>query len=81
MHKLEKIYWRDIGGITDSWLSTEEILVEAEKRYNEVCESVGWVVFENDDYIVLAATRDPSQDTWHDGSMIMKSVIILREKI
>jgi hypothetical protein len=77
---MEKIYWKDIGSLSDSWESKDNLLKNAEKRYTEECTTVGEVIFENENYVVVAASFDGS-DMYHDSSMIMKSVICKREKI
>ena len=80
MNKLEKIYWRDIGGLSDGWMELADLIKKADKIYNEECVSVGEVIYETTDYIIVSSTFD-GDEKWHDASMIMKSVIIRRELI
>ncbi len=78
--KLEKIYWKDIDGLSDSWMSKEDLIVAGQESFNETCISVGEVLFENEDFLIIAGTFD-GVEMWHDASMIMKSVIVNRETI
>jgi hypothetical protein len=76
--KLEKIYWRDINGLSDHWMTKDELVKEALKSFLVNCVSVGDVVYENDDFVIISSTFD-GDDKYHDASMIMKSVIVKRE--
>ncbi len=83
---LEKIYWKDICGLTSAkngWMTKTELIVEAESCFNGEYVSIGYVVHETEDYLAIAATHDcdetDSERRYHDASMIMKSVIIRRE--
>lgn len=78
--KYEKIHWRDISGLSEKWMDLEELKTEAEKLYNEECVSVGEVIYENENYIILAPTFDGGKN-YHDASMILKSVIVSRETL
>lgn len=78
--KYEKIYWKDISGISEKWMDLPELIKEAESVFNEECVSVGEVVYETEGYIIIAPTFD-GNDKYHDASMIMKSVILKREKL
>jgi hypothetical protein len=69
------VSWRDISGLSESgWKSKEDILTEAERKFNIEYQSIGWLLEENERYIVLVATTG-DQEEYHDASMIMKSVI------
>lgn len=78
-HKIEKIYWRDIAGLSDKWMTKEELCIEAQKNFDALCSTVGTVIFENNEYVIICPTLD-GDDKFHDSSMIMKSVIVRREK-
>lgn len=75
---IEIVYWRDIAGISEHWQTKDELMVEAEKVYKEECVTIGEVIYETDDYIIICATFD-GDERYHDASVIMKSVIIRRE--
>lgn len=78
--KLNKIYWRDISGLSDRWMDKEELIEEAQKAFNTECITVGWVIHETDDYLLVSATTDQDGE-YHDASMIMKSVILKIDEI
>jgi hypothetical protein len=83
--KLERIFWRDIGSISDSWYSKDELIERANKDFHTLCETVGYIVFENSNFVVVAATLLPGdteeENRYHDASMIMQSVIVTRENL
>lgn len=84
---LLKVSWRDISGIdsannSSAWFNEKQILKEAQKLYDQIYISVGYLVSETSDFIVLAATTDCGEDPlWSDASMIMKNVIIKSERL
>ncbi len=78
--KLEKIYWKDIDGLSETWMSREDLIVAGKASFDETCISVGEVLFENEDFLIIASTFD-GVEMWHDASMIMKSVVVKRELI
>lgn len=86
--QITKVYWRDIAGIespnnSNAWLTRDQAVKEAEKLYNHEYETVGEIIAETNDFIVIAATTDNGtlEPLFSDLSMIMKSVIIRMEKL
>jgi hypothetical protein len=84
--KIEKVYWQDIHALSNQWRNIEESKIESEKKYNFVQFTVGFVVYEDDRFIVLAATGDvmPEENgrlTFNDSSMIPQKNIISRKII
>lgn len=55
-----KVEWFDASGLTlesKEWLTKDEAVEVAEKRYNERCISVGIILENNKKYIVIGATN------------------------
>lgn len=77
---IETIHWRDIAGISDSWMTKEEAIVAGNTSFNEVCISVGQVIYENEQFLILASTFG-GENKYHDCSMILQSVIVNRETL
>ena len=79
--KLIKISWKDPAGISDEWLTIKELIEKAEKRDKISCSTVGWLLYENKNYIIIAATCDNKieEPNYHDTSMIFKKLITKRE--
>lgn len=86
---LLKITWRDIAGIdsadnSSSWFDTDQIFKQAKSLYDHKYTSIGYLVHNTNEFIVLAATKDSGIGDgvlWSDASMIMKSVIINSEEL
>lgn len=83
MKPLVKVLWRDIAGIdsadnSSSWFTEPQIIKKASELYNQEYVSIGYLVAERPEFIVIAATTDNDEEAplWSDASMIMKSVII-----
>lgn len=77
--KLAIVKWVDSGG-RNSWMSMDE----AERENVCQCESVGWIVSDNEERIVIVQSRDHSNGTVHSTMTIpkvaVKSVQYLRKK-
>ena len=69
------VTWTDIASRAD-WMDQEE----AEKCLPETCLTVGWIVAENEENIVLADSATASGD-WGGTTVIPKSVIKKKKKI
>ena len=83
--KYVKVVWRDIIGLTSSdnasaWMEKDQLMKEAKKMYDHEHITVGEIVGETDEFIVISATSD-NDGLYNDSSMIMKSVIIRTEKL
>ena len=80
--KLKIIYWRDASGLKDTeqneWFTLEEAIKKAKFLWEEYVETVGWVIHENNDFLVIAATK--SKDVYSDITMIPKTLIFIREE-
>ena len=85
MSKIVKVYWHDIATISGEsieWLDKEQLLKEAYKVYNLEFTTVGEIIHDTDEFIVVSATSDNSEcPIYADSSMIMKSVIIRIEEL
>lgn len=69
------VTWTDIASRAD-WMDQEE----AEKCLPETCLTVGWIVAENEDTIVLADSATASGE-WGGTTVIPKAVIQKKKKI
>lgn len=79
--KLVCVHWRDIIALDSAWLTKEQAVTEGWKKYNLVYKTVGYLVEENNDFVLVAATYDTGGGEYNDISMIMKSVIIKMEPL
>lgn len=75
MNKLTVVYWKDIAALEGQWDSVESCIKKAQKLYEAVYKTVGYIIYENDDFLVIAATHDMEGNEYNDVSMIPKSVI------
>lgn len=86
MKQIELIEWKDICGLNDfgagriTWAGEEELIAKAEQLYALAYTTIGYVVFENADFLLIAASWDGDLDKpfFHDGSMIPKVNITKR---
>lgn len=68
-----KILWNDAVSV-DAWTSAEEIIPES-----AVIETVGMLVTENDDIVVVALSHDTNNDKYSSYINIPKKWIIKRK--
>lgn len=80
--KFVKVIWRDICGLdsadnSSAWFTKKQAEKEAQRRYEEKFTTVGEIIIDTIDYIVIAATKDddPEEPLYSDMSMIPKTVI------
>lgn len=86
MKRLELVEWKDICGLNDfgegriTWASEPEMTSKATQLYALNYSTVGYIVHENDDFLVIAASWDGSAEEpfFHDASMIPKVNITTR---
>lgn len=76
----EEIYWDDAYHLTDSWSSNEAIAEKYKEGAFKVC-NVGWVIFEDKKYVILAGKRDIRWGDWGFVMMIPKGMITKRTKL
>jgi hypothetical protein len=77
--KMEWVKWLDTGlAISDGWMTPEHILAHAQ---NQTVESVGFVMHEDTDIIVLTGSYAPDIDQHLNAQVIRKSAIIAREAL
>lgn len=78
--KVVEIIWNDAYHLTASWISLEEITkAYQEKKYRVV--NVGWVIFEDNKYVILAGKRDINYGDYGFVMMIPKGMITKRMKL
>lgn len=73
-HQLVFVKWHDAKGVSDTW----QFLKDAAEPAPAVMESVGWVIQENDDVIVIAPHMSTDEDSsQYCGEMQIPKVAIL----
>lgn len=72
------VKWRDTSGLDDSWSTQKEFCEQAKEQYENICTTIGFLLEENENYIVIASTMnsDREENRFHDGNMILKSTIL-----
>jgi len=76
----EEIHWDDAYHLTDTWLSNEQIAEKYKDESFKVC-NVGWVIFEDRKYVILAGKRGIRFEDWGFVMMIPKGIITKRIKL
>lgn len=78
-----RIHWRDICG-TIQWMDLKEAISWGQESFAKHYVTTGKIIFENEDFILVAATTSKEDDgtySYNDISMIMKSIIIKRVRL
>ena len=79
------IHWKDISTLSASggWGTLDEMKKDAADCYALDYTTIGELIFDGPDYIIVASTSDNDEDdpNYNDASMIMKSVITKIEKL
>lgn len=83
MKNIEIITWRDIHALKTQWRTLEESIEEGKILFNYKQFTVGVVIYEDKDMILIAASGDvdDKEKTYNDISMIPTSEIIKRDKL
>ena len=74
MKQLVKVEWVDIS-LGAEWADLEDITEWAKEKWKEGIVTIGYLVLERKQYIVVAASYDITLDTYHDYSIIPKGAI------
>lgn len=72
-----RILWRDIAS-DGGWMSTAEAEAWAAKQYTVLFETLGFVLTENPDYLLIASSLDPSdpeEPQWNDLNIIPRGAV------
>lgn len=81
MPSAEAVRWLDTGmAIAEGWKDAAYIRSQAKVGRMEVL-SVGLLVFEDDDVVVLANSYDREHDAFHNAQVIAKAGILSRSPI
>lgn len=71
--RLVKIIWIDPTS-ESAWQNEKEIDKWAIEVSKEKCISVGWIIRENKDYIIIASDRNDAGE-WANTNLIYKSLV------
>lgn len=74
--RLVWIRWLDSGGSSHRMWENTDTLVERSEKDNLECESVGWIIHENEIGMTVAGHRAESTDNW-EGVLIIPKCSIL----
>jgi hypothetical protein len=72
--KLVQVVWEDIMTLDHSWKNIQECVDEAKKLRQLDFTTVGYLIHEEEDFVLVASTYD-GENEYNDVSMIMRSVI------
>lgn len=76
----EEISWDDAYHLTDTWLGKEAI-AEKYKEGAFRCKNIGWVIYEDKKYVILAGKRDERHLDYGFVMMLPKGMITKRKKL
>jgi len=81
LQPIERIVWVDSGlSFASTWLDTKDI-IERAKDWNGRIVSVGQVIYEDDERLVLGINYDPENDNWAACFLIGKVAILNRVRL
>ncbi len=74
--RIGKVIWKDSGLHIDyRWAKLEKYMADASPFLSQV-ETVGVVMHEDDDIIMLGMSYDAAHDTWYGAQVILKQNVI-----
>ena len=76
----EEIHWDDAYHLVDSWCSLEQIAQKYKEGAFKVV-NIGWVIFEDNKYIIMASKKDVRWGDYGFVMMIPKGMITKRIKL
>lgn len=76
---LVRITWRDIAA-SPRWMYEDEALAFAQKAYDANYTTVGYLIYKDSAFVVMAATMD-HEGGYNDVSMIPRAAIKRIEKL
>lgn len=77
--RAERIVWVDSGlSFASTWLE-EETIIERAKEWDGLVISVGQVVYEDAERVVLGLSKDKETNNWTGAFLIYKPTIIIRK--
>jgi hypothetical protein len=86
--KYKRIVWRDISGMdsadnSSAWFTKKQLEKVGQEYYDHEYHSIGEIIVDTKDFIVLAATTDNDEEEplYSDVSMIPKAIIIRVEDL
>lgn len=80
--KKVQLTWKDPSSIQDDqrqWLSFDEVSQKGREQYEDEVETLGFLVDETKDYVVICSTHDG--ENFCDCSVIMTSLIVNKKYI
>jgi hypothetical protein len=72
-NQLLKVYWHD-HALDNQWRSIKEIETEAQKNYDELCETVGYLIVNKPKYIVLSNSFTGGDEYGGNAYIIKKDI-------
>ena len=78
MNKYAIIHWKDIASISENniaWFDKEQAIEFGREYFNYDYVTLGEVIEDNNDFLLVAGTIDNAGSRYSDISMILKSVI------
>lgn len=79
--KVLKVEWRDSGMHIDHGWATTAVYQESVGKWNGTVTTIGALMFEDDNVIVIGLSHDVANDTWYGAQLIYKPCIISRKEI
>ena len=75
-NSLISVQWTDSGmHINHNWASLDEFKKNIGPD-TTVVQTVGMLMHEEDEYILVGQSYDPTHDTWYGAQMILKSNVV-----
>lgn len=76
---MERIEWIDSGLHIDEGWASLEVYQSVAKGWDGTVTTIGFPIYEDDDRIVLALSRDHQRDHYYGAQLILKSCIKARD--
>lgn len=79
---IEMVTWTDSGlqMHTDGW-SNLDVFVSQAKKWNGVVTTVGTLIYEDENVLVLALSHDKENDAYYGAQLVWKPCVIERTEL
>ena len=79
--EVERIHWTDSGQHMDHGWAKATVFAQSAMNWDGAVVTVGQVIHEDEDVLVVGLSHDVSNDTWYGAQLIYKPCITKRETL
>lgn len=80
IEQVERVVWTDSGMHIDHGWATTDVYRSSATKWQGSVVTVGQVLYEDDDVLVIGLSHDKANDTWFGAQLIAKANITRRDQ-